>query len=558
VRYVPPWGISDPDAPYVNGDPTIGRQGSIPPAAALEHPMRELVAVIAKSGITPSELDLSQLLQGVRSQRLNFAEDTGTTNNLAVAFDPPLTGYNRGLVLRVRVRNTNTGPCRINAGAGTMPIRKMNGADVGEGELPVGCLATLVFDGTAFQLSNFGGGGGSGAGDVFMVKIPYTVDVSDTPGIIRAEYSLPVTELGAGDILAVKVAHTNPGATRMYINNLAPIDLLPNGGGIMLQGDIAAGDVVQFFFDGDNLRFPPNPEINAPVTYTVGQGQQFPTVDAANDALKRKTIGANGFVTLQLVQGVFQGPIALSHPSGDRLAVRGTMIGAAPVWGDFARTGNSPQQRAQDAIFNINMLRTRYGTEVRIPPVGNGLINAGPGLVQFHNLLVTGDQLPMPPGQTSWDQNGVALTGGFSEFLNNVTVWGAQAGFVNNAGGMHLVSCFACANSHYGIGSAGSASWAQNCGAYGNGNYGFVMTFGSMWMMDCSSQMNAGIGIYSDNTSGCACWWGTSLGNGTDLMAQISSSITFIRPGIMATSSPALGVVGNYNSMVVAIDIPRA
>ena len=91
MKYVPPWGVSDPDAPYVNGDPTIGRQGSIPPAAQMEHPQREIVAVIAKSGFIPSETDLEQLARGVRSQRLNYAEDTGTANNLVVAYDPPLT-----------------------------------------------------------------------------------------------------------------------------------------------------------------------------------------------------------------------------------------------------------------------------------------------------------------------------------------------------------------------------------------------------------------------------------------------------------------------------------
>jgi hypothetical protein len=556
VKYVPPWGTTDPQAPYVNGDPTIGRQGSIPPAAAFEHPMRELVDVIQSSGIVPSEINLRQLTEGVRSQRLNYAEDTGVTpNNLIVAYDPPLTAYTRGLTLRVRVRVTNDGPCRINAGAGTMPIRKMNGADVGPGELPAGCVATLVFDGSVFQLSNFGGGGGTGEGDVFVVNVPYTVDLSPSPGTIIADFAPPITEeLRSGDLLAVKVANTAPGPTVMIINGMPPIDLLPNGGGQMLQGDIAAADVVQFFYDGNALRFAPNPEMNAPVTYTIGAGQQFETVDSAVDALRRKTIGANGFVTLLLSAGIVQGPITISHPSGDRIRVRGTMIGPAPARADFSRSGNTPQLRAQDAIFNINMLRTRYGTEIRIPPSGAGISNTGPGMVQFADLLITGDQLPFPPGAVSWQQNGFSLAAGFNAQLSNVTVWGSQVGF-NSGGGMYCNKCFGSWNSHCAFHEPGGPMWLTECGAFGNGN-GFVCTFGSMWVLHSNAEMNGGYGFWSDNGSGAAIWWGNALGNNVDLLANVSSSVVFITPGNYATSSPAAGVVGNFNSIVAVVNIP--
>lgn len=46
---------------YVNGDPRIGRKGSIPPAAAFEHPQREILAAIAGAGLTPSHMNLDQL-----------------------------------------------------------------------------------------------------------------------------------------------------------------------------------------------------------------------------------------------------------------------------------------------------------------------------------------------------------------------------------------------------------------------------------------------------------------------------------------------------------------
>ena len=40
--------------PYVNGDPTIGQEGSIPPAAAFEHPQREIVNLIKNATFSPA------------------------------------------------------------------------------------------------------------------------------------------------------------------------------------------------------------------------------------------------------------------------------------------------------------------------------------------------------------------------------------------------------------------------------------------------------------------------------------------------------------------------
>ena len=157
-----PYGVADPNAPYINGRPDLGLQGSIPPAAVFENPQRELIGVIAKSGITPADEDLTQLAQAVRSQALNFAEDTGLINDLVAAYDPPITSYIAGLTLRVRVRYTNTAASRFDAGAGPRPIRMVNGAEIGAGELTVGAIATFVYDGSVFQMSGVSGQAGPG------------------------------------------------------------------------------------------------------------------------------------------------------------------------------------------------------------------------------------------------------------------------------------------------------------------------------------------------------------------------------------------------------------
>jgi hypothetical protein len=557
VKYVAPYGVSDPDASYVNGDPSIGQQGSIPPAAVFENPQRELVTLISKSGLTPEDDDLSQVAQSVRSQWLNYVEDTGSASNLIVALDPPLTSYSKGLPLRVKIRATNTGPSRINAGAGTVPIHKMNGADVGPGELPVGAVATLIFDGAAFQLSNFGGGGGTGAGDVFVVNIPYTVDSSFTPGTITANFTPPITAMTAGDIVAVKVAQTAPGPTRMTINGLAPIDLLPNGGGPMLQGDIVANDVVQFFYDGVNLRFPPNPEINATVIYNVGAGQQFATVDDALNALKRKTIGGHGYVTLKMTAGVF-GPVTVSHPSGDRLKICGTMIGAPPNWSDFAASGNSAQARSQDAIYNINMLRTRFGTEIRVPPAtsaGNtyGLSNIGAGSVTFADLLVTGNQ---PPASPPYWQVGLQVNVGTSCIVQDVSCWGLFSAVVINGGGLSAQKLYDSASTQAGTYVNGGSASLNDCGSFGGGG-GYYVAFGSLFGSYLRSLMHAGDGFWAYNTAAIHLYYTSALGSACDLAASTVASIIVRVPGSSwSTTTPALAVVGNYGAVVQSMALP--
>jgi hypothetical protein len=569
LRYQPPWGISDPNAPYINGDPARGVEGSIPPAAAFEYPMKEIVGVIEKSGNITTDEDLLQLAKSVRSQTMNYAEDTGTPDRLRVDYDPPITRYDRGLTLHVRVRYTNTGPASINAGPGPVRISKMNTGDVGQYELSAGAVVTLIFDGTSFQLANFGGG--SSTVDSIVVNVPYANDTSTTDGFIDVTFPGVTQELVQGDIIAVKVARTTLGETTMRIDiagTVVPYNLLPNGGGEMLQGDIAAGDVVQFFYDAANLRFPPNPEINARVDYVINpaSGTNYPTFAAAIDALKRKTIGANGYVTLTHVPGRITGPIVINHPSSDRMCIAGTRGTRDPPRGkvDFARSGNTAAARAQDAQIDLLMLRDCYATEIMIPNTGIegdfGITNGGPGTVLVKDLLITGDQLPFVSGQTYWTQTGVSIGQGRGMNLNNVAVWGSQVGF-NNAGAMYVTKCWASANSHFGIGASGSNFWADGCGAFSNQNYGFVSTFGSAWMRFCEAECNAGYGIFCDNGGGMACWWNEAARNGSyDLGAQISSSMTYITPGFLVgyqTTNPPVNTPDMYNALVAIVRIPR-
>lgn len=66
MDYVAPIG-GDPGDPYVDANPGTGQEGSPVSAAAIEHPMREIVAAIEAAGLTPDGEDLTQLTQAIEA-----------------------------------------------------------------------------------------------------------------------------------------------------------------------------------------------------------------------------------------------------------------------------------------------------------------------------------------------------------------------------------------------------------------------------------------------------------------------------------------------------------
>lgn len=557
MKYVQPYGISDPDAPYINGDPSIGRQGSIPPAAAFEHPMREIVAVIDKNGLVRSDTDLMQMMKGIRSQRANYVEDTGSANNLSVALDPALGSYTIGLPIRVKVHTTNTGGATIDAGAGRVAIKKMNGGGTAAGDLPAGGIAELVYDGSAFQLVNFGGSGGTGTGDQFLIKIPYTVDVSPTPNIITANFSPAITTLTAGDPLLVKIANTCTGSSVIRVNGLPDKAIKANGGGNAptLQGDLTAGDVVLFLYDGTDFWIQPNPLISADTTLNVPS--QYSTVENALLAIRRKTIAQNARVTVLIGISTIV-PFKINHANADRITIRGTMKIAGNLSGGmFAQTGNSAGARAADSANNIAMLRNRYGTEVQVPAAGaftGGVENVGPGNPTVQDILITGPNYWSGDGIGRWV--GTTLAGGRYMTCVNVSTWGLDIGFY---GGGTLIASYSFASGCFRNG-AHATSLAlfgfSYSGMFGGALGGFTCNQNS-WLgtMSCWSNYNANHGAVATDNSQLTYHTSQAQGNGVvDLTAGPLSYLIILNSaagGGYGTVSPAPGIMNAYGALVV-------
>jgi hypothetical protein len=152
MQYNQPYGVTDPNAGYINGDPSVGQAGSIPPAASIEYPQREIVALINAGNLVPNNGDLVQLAKAIQSGAICFAVDTsGAANTVVATLNPNPGSYKAGNVYFVKMKFAPTGPSTVNFnGIGFAPIVKSGGAPLAGGEWAANDVIELRCDGTKF------------------------------------------------------------------------------------------------------------------------------------------------------------------------------------------------------------------------------------------------------------------------------------------------------------------------------------------------------------------------------------------------------------------------
>lgn len=264
MKYQPPYGppgaIAD-DASYINGDPTIGREGSVPPAGAFEFPQREIVNLITNSKQVATDQDLHQMTRGVRDGKLIYCLDSGPTNAVQIAnLLPPITSYGQGLTLHVLIGHTVTGPTTIAVGnINPTSIKRRDGAELQANDMVAGQIATLVCDGTYFQLQNMGADGTvGGETTVHKVDIPYVHDTgapdpdpeAATKNHVLGLYSPALPDINEGRTVEVKLYQDILGPTDFKPNNF-PVHPVAHPDGSPIQaGDGVINQIWLLVFDG--------------------------------------------------------------------------------------------------------------------------------------------------------------------------------------------------------------------------------------------------------------------------------------------------------------------
>lgn len=155
MRYNQPYGQTDLNAPYVNGDPSIGRNGSIPPAEQMEYPQREIVNVILASGQVPDNADLLQLLKAIKffGGTIKHGIDTGTANKIVVTLDPAPNDYTNLFCVVQKIATPNSGAMTIVCNdLPEIPLKDMTGANFATGALVGNGIFILWHDGAQMRV----------------------------------------------------------------------------------------------------------------------------------------------------------------------------------------------------------------------------------------------------------------------------------------------------------------------------------------------------------------------------------------------------------------------
>jgi hypothetical protein len=172
LRYVQPYDQpSNPTAPYVDLNESMGVDGSVFPAKFFNNIQAELLNVIVAGGLTPDDAVLDQLLQAIQNlipppsggpsdaSLVHFGSDTGTANSLIVTPSPVTSSVGVGWTLFFIPAVTNTGATNITinlspSGNTMRSLRRANGTALQAGDLVAGQLACAVCtDGVNFRMA---------------------------------------------------------------------------------------------------------------------------------------------------------------------------------------------------------------------------------------------------------------------------------------------------------------------------------------------------------------------------------------------------------------------
>lgn len=96
---------------------------------------------------------VEKLALDVQSGKWSYSVAGGTANALTALLPVAPLAILEGMVVRIKIVTSNTGPASLNAnGWGAVPIKTMRGNDLKRNDLPAGAIVTLIYAGTAWLM----------------------------------------------------------------------------------------------------------------------------------------------------------------------------------------------------------------------------------------------------------------------------------------------------------------------------------------------------------------------------------------------------------------------
>ncbi len=428
--------------------------------------------------------------------------------------------------------------------------------------------------------------------------------VAPTPAVVEYKPGLRLV------VLKNPLVNANATTTPKLDAGLGAATIVKSDGSALGIGDLKKGGVFEVEFDGAgnarllSLTAPSDVLASLLITTAItkvvgGAGADFPDLTTAFAWLSQYRITSTGSVTFACAAGkfIYSSNVTFDHSDGRRVSIVGRPLTGG--LGAVTTTGYSAAQRASDHAANLAAVRANYQTELSFTGgtgffgyskigniqdilfTGDGTTTSGAGdLLSLNgaNGTITrvaafggaGRQIVVTAG--SLGVSGQCLTSGgtiglSSEEGGSVFVAGQIVGLSASAAGIQSInsSNIAC------VPNTSASIVAQGCAGYGqlaNGSSrisnnapssvsycanGFAaVTSSSVTASGCSATNcgtafqagNGGSFIDATNTTGSVNTLVFYAFNGGDVVRSGTSCIG------TTTSSPAVGTVGNSNSLV--------
>ncbi len=130
-------------------------------------------AAMAGTSGTPASGNLFATELGNQLGAENYAVDAAGTDTYVVTLDPVPAAYAAGMTIRVRFGTANTGAATINVNSlGAKDITKNGATALSTGDISANQVATLVYDGTQFQIQSSANAQLTGGGSTTLHSHP--------------------------------------------------------------------------------------------------------------------------------------------------------------------------------------------------------------------------------------------------------------------------------------------------------------------------------------------------------------------------------------------------
>lgn len=190
----------------------------------------------------------------------NYATDSGSANAMVITLVPAPASRASMTGSAIRVKKSgaaNTGAVTLTMnGTTTTPVVHGDGSALNSGELPAGCVFTVVYDGSnQFQLQSVASPGGITEAQLQIQDGNYAIDSGSANALQIDLDPVPasLSSLIGAPLRVKKGAAANTSSSTLEINGFTATDIVHPDGSDVLAGELPANGVFSAVYDGSNI-----------------------------------------------------------------------------------------------------------------------------------------------------------------------------------------------------------------------------------------------------------------------------------------------------------------